>query len=334
MRDALSLLDQAIAYGAGRVSQAEVQAMLGTLDREQVLDLLQCLAAGDAGAVLSVVDKLAEHAPDFGEVLADLLSVLQRLALAQAVPDVLEHGALEQEEHKERLRDLAGRLAPEDVQLFYQIALIGRRDLPLAPDPRGGLEMVLLRMLAFRPVEAEQGAEQVAEAPAEARRVTLSVRPPSRADIQAPPPIQRSQVVTPELVTSEGSPLVQGDWSAMVAALPGGLPKTIASYCVLDRREDNTFYLIGDPVHRTLLQGENSETRLGQALERQLGLPVKIRITVGTLSEHTPAQRQEHSQAERQRGAVESIAHDPYVQEMQEKLSAIVRQDSIRPIDE
>lgn len=335
MRDALSLLDQAIAYGAGRVTQAEVQAMLGTLDRDQVLDLLQCLAAGDAGAVLSVVERLAELAPDFGEVLAELLSVLQRLALAQVVPQVLE-----QEDRAERLRELAGRLTPEDVQLFYQIALIGRRDLPLAPDPRGGLEMVLLRMLAFRPAEAEQGAEQAAGPPVEARSVTISVRPPSRADTQAPPPIQRSQLVAPELVvvpepvTPERAPLVQGDWSAMVAALPGGLPRTIASYCVLDRREGNTFYLIGDPVHHTLLQGENSEVRLGQALERQLGIPVKVRIAVGTLSERTPAQCQEHSQAERQRGAVESIARDPYVQEMQEKLGAVVRQDSIRPIDE
>ncbi len=150
MRDALSLLDQAIAFGGGRVGEADVSAMLGTLDQTQVYALLEALSHRDGAAVLAQVAALAEQAPDFGAVLAELLSVLHRLALLQVCPeayveDMGDRGVLE---------GLARALAPEDVQLFYQIGVMGQRDLPLAPDPRIGLEMTVLRMLAFQPADS------------------------------------------------------------------------------------------------------------------------------------------------------------------------------------
>lgn len=150
MRDGLSLLDQAIAFGGGRVGADDTRAMLGTRGGDLTLDLLDAMADGAGARVLSEVGRIAELTPDFDGVLKDLIDLLHRLALAQQVPETL---AADDPDH-ERLAALTARMPPEDVQLFYQVLLTGQQDLPLAPDPRAGLEMVLLRALAFRPSSA------------------------------------------------------------------------------------------------------------------------------------------------------------------------------------
>ncbi|WP_426416939.1 DNA polymerase III subunit gamma/tau [Aestuariirhabdus sp. LZHN29] len=147
MRDALSLTDQAIAYGGGRITELEVSAMLGTIDQSQVYQILEALVSGRVADTLAATANLAEFSPDFSKVLADMLSVLHRMALAQVLPDAVDNS----QGDRDRVIDLAGRLTAEDLHLFYQVALIGRKDLSLAPDPRAGFEMVLLRMLAFKP---------------------------------------------------------------------------------------------------------------------------------------------------------------------------------------
>jgi DNA polymerase-3 subunit gamma/tau len=153
LRDALSLLDQAIAHGAGQLTLDSVDAMLGGLDQGSAVELLQRLAAGDAAALLRTVAELDQRAPDYESMLADLITLLQRVAVAQVCPAAVD----DQVAPPEQLRALARLLAPEDLQLYYQIGLIGRRDLPLAPEPRAGFEMILLRMLVFRPrVEGDQ----------------------------------------------------------------------------------------------------------------------------------------------------------------------------------
>lgn len=151
MRDAMSLTDQAIAFGEGKVLAADVRAMLGTLDHGQVYEVLQALLEGDARGLLEAVRNLAEQGPDWSGVLAEMLNVLHRVAIAQALPEAIDNG----QGDRERVLALAGALPAEDVQFYYQMGLIGRRDLPLAPDPRGGFEMVLLRMLAFRPADTD-----------------------------------------------------------------------------------------------------------------------------------------------------------------------------------
>ncbi|WP_287815788.1 DNA polymerase III subunit gamma/tau, partial [Pseudomonas sp.] len=147
MRDAMSLTDQAIAFGEGKVLAADVRAMLGTLDHGQVYGVLQALLEGDARALLEAVRHLAEQGPDWNGVLSEMLNVLHRVAVAQALPDAVDNGHGD----RDRVLAVAQALPAEDVQFYYQMGLIGRRDLPLAPDPRSGFEMVLLRMLAFRP---------------------------------------------------------------------------------------------------------------------------------------------------------------------------------------
>jgi DNA polymerase-3 subunit gamma/tau len=168
MRDGLSLLDQAIAFGGGRVQADEVGAMLGTVGRGLTLDLAESLAAGDGARVLTEVGRIHDLTPDLGEVLRELLALLHRIALYQQVPATLP----EDDPDQGRIADLAACMAPEDVHLFYQVVLLGQQDLPLAPDARTGLEMVLLRALAFRPdTGAEVGARRaIAASPDDPRR--------------------------------------------------------------------------------------------------------------------------------------------------------------------
>ena len=202
MRDAMSLTDQAIAYGSGKITETDVRAMLGTIDQRAIYDMLGALAAQDGKALLGAVEQMAEQAPDYAAALGELLALLHRIAIAQALPEAADnsHG------DRDRVLALAQQIAPEDIQLFYQTALLGRRDLPLAPDPRAGLEMVLLRMLAFKPQglaeiptkklpsssagaaasPTETMAERLPEAPAPSEG--RSADPKSQADTAASPP--------------------------------------------------------------------------------------------------------------------------------------------------
>lgn len=150
MRDALSLTDQAIAYGEGLVGEAQVNAMLGTMDRGRLFKMAEVMARADAAEVMNEVAAMAEHGPDYDEVLQGLLTIWHRAALGQVVPDAIENS----QGDREAILQLAMAMQPEDLQLYYQIALNGRADLALAPDPRQGFEMILLRMLAFRPAPA------------------------------------------------------------------------------------------------------------------------------------------------------------------------------------
>lgn len=147
MRDAMSLTDQAVSFGEGKVLAEDVRAMLGTLDQGQVFGVLQALVDADASALLQAIRQLADHGPDWMGVLGEVLGVLHRTTVAQMLPDAVDNA----QGDREQILQLAKALPPEDVQFYYQVALLGRRDLPLAPDARDGFEMVMLRMLAFRP---------------------------------------------------------------------------------------------------------------------------------------------------------------------------------------
>jgi len=150
MRDALSLTDQSIAFGAGSVAEADVRVMLGTIDLQLVYKILSTLVAGDGAGLLKCVEDLAQFSPDYNTVLGDIVSLLHRIAIAQAVPSALDNSMGD----KEQVQTLSAQLCAEDVQLFYQIALMGRKDQPFVPDAREGLEMTLMRMLAFRPAQS------------------------------------------------------------------------------------------------------------------------------------------------------------------------------------
>lgn len=159
MRDALSLLDQAIAYGNGELKEAEVRAMLGTFDRSKVFDLLFALANKDSQSLLNHIEEIAEFSADFDGALSEVITLLHQVALAQIAPDSISP----QTPDADKINQLAENLSAEDTQLFYQIGLIGRRDMPFAPNPRLGFEMTLLRMLAFYPQQMypqQEGQQQ------------------------------------------------------------------------------------------------------------------------------------------------------------------------------
>ncbi|WP_415881754.1 DNA polymerase III subunit gamma/tau [Neptuniibacter sp. QD34_54] len=180
MRDAMSLTDQAIAFGAGQIGETDVRAMLGTIDQRLVYQMLFCLAASDAKALMAAVTDLAQFSPDYNTVLGDLIGVLHRIAMAQTIPDAVDNSMGD----KDQIIELASKLTAEDVQLYYQVALMGRKDLPFVPDPREGLEMVLLRMLAFRPANAQPRQVEVVSSSPE--QVSQATNTPVTAEVPAP----------------------------------------------------------------------------------------------------------------------------------------------------
>jgi DNA polymerase III subunit gamma/tau len=219
MRDGLSLLDQAIAFGGGRVGADDVRTMLGTVGRDLCLSLLQALARLDGAGLLDEVAGIAELTPDFAAVLQEIIGLLHRIALHQQVPATLS----EDDPDREQIQELSGRLPPEDVQLFYQIALMGQQDLPLAPDPRAGIEMVLLRMLAYRPDGGDGTGrdplqkERKPRPSAPAREVPAS-RGESRAAAPASP--AAAALAAARRSTSPGSPANKPPVPASARSLP------------------------------------------------------------------------------------------------------------------
>jgi DNA polymerase III subunit gamma/tau len=308
MRDALSLLDQAIAYGGGQVAESEVQAMLGAIEQGHVVHLLDALAAADGAALLQRIADLNEFAPDYDGVLAELLALLHQIAVAQAVP-----GAVNDERtDDETVGRLAAALSAEDVQLFYQIGLIGRRDLAIAPSPRLGFEMVLLRMLAFRPVEAARH---------ERERTAI---PPSR---------QKATPAAPVVPSADGETNEDGQWHRLVEELPlQGMVRVLAGNCALVRREGSTFHLALAPAHASL-RNAKVEERLQEALSAHLGEQVKLLFTVTQPTAETPAALQERVFQDRLRAAQEAIAQDNHVKTLQEMFGARIVPDSVRPVD-
>jgi DNA polymerase-3 subunit gamma/tau len=333
MRDALSLLDQAIAFGGGQVSEADVRAMLGTIDRSQVLSLLSALADGQAKTVLEVVGQLAEQAPDFADILAELISHLHYLALLQQVPEAYDESMGD----KASLESLAQQIAPEDVQLYYQIGLMGRRDLPLAPDPRGGLEMVLLRMLAFRP----EGMMPASQASPQGR--SKSAPPPPPVEQQAAPqkPAVESQAVKTaatapaDKATPASAPVSDDtDWHQLIPQLSlGGVDQQLIMNCVLLERQDDKFKLALEPACGPMLTRER-EQRIQDALSQAYGRPLRISIEVQSVESETPAARQERIAAEKQADAESAIENDGNVQSILEAFNGTVKPNSVQVVEE
>ncbi|MDX9767527.1 MAG: DNA polymerase III subunit gamma/tau [Ectothiorhodospiraceae bacterium] len=351
MRDALSLLDQAIAYGGGSLREAEVRDMLGTLSRAQVQALLDALADRDAPALMRAVGELAAQAADFEAVLAELLSLLHRVALGQIVPE-----ALEADDDATLATALAARLAPEEVQLYYQIALTGRRDLPLAPDPRDGFEMLMLRMLAFRPAAdaatggtAGSGGGVTKSAAAGSRlaqvsralqdkdvkhdndaKPTARAAPPEPVAIAPEPP--RANAVA-ELPPSP-APIVPGalDWGALINELGlKGMPAALAENCAVRHFGQDELCLTLSRQHEGL-RTPNAEKRLLEALRERLGDGLRLTVELDEPQTETPAQAAKRQERERQREAEMAIENDDVARALRETFGAEVVPGSVRPM--
>ena len=223
MRDALSLTDQAIAHGSGKLVGDEVRAMLGTVSRTKVLDLLAAIANNDAEKALVVVDDIATHSPDYAGALDELSSVLHQVAIEQAVPGSLDESSPE----FEYLRTLAQSVTTDDAQLMWQMAVASKRDLVLASDPRAGLDMAVLRMIAFRPAVVLSGAADGSSGAPPAKK---SEPPAMPVGTPATPQLIDSSVSTVTGLSTTKSGLINGSASAQQSNVkPPDLSATSAS---------------------------------------------------------------------------------------------------------
>ncbi len=357
MRDALSLLDQAIAYGGGNVNGAEVREMLGTIDRDRVAALLQALAAGSGEQLLAEVEALAEQSPDFGGVLAELASLLQRVALVQQIPSALDEGLGD----GEAVKGLAAQLTPETVQLYYQIAILGRRDLPLAPEPRSGFEMVLLRMLAFQPAKggasapvapAAGGAVKPAPSVKPVQPKPMAPAPQASAERVAPQPTAVAEPVPASLVNEtqapqeipaapQVEPVVAGEmpapgdgagWASLVAKLPlTGMTRQMAEHCALLRVEAGKVTLSLDPAFENL-RNPKWEQGLQQALAVYLGGEVRLTIDGAEPAAATPLQLKKEQAASQQQAAEQAIAGDEALHSIIEHFDGTIQPGSVKPV--
>ncbi len=325
MRDGLSLLDQAIVHGAGRVRESEVGAMLGTVGRQPVAELLRLLAEGDAASLLQAISELAEHAPDFTDVLQQLLVALHRIALAQWTPAAIKH-----DDDAEEIQALAAAIPAEDLQLFYQIGLIGQRDLPLAPDARSGFEMVMLRMLAFRPEEPAEAAAKISQA-GEDKPMAISAatqplsghRHDARAG-QSEAQVDRCSAATPAPVT---------DWPAIIQAMGvTGMSRELASNCSLRSIDAKLCLLMLDPQHAQL-RTDRVRASLEKALQAYFQRPLKLVIDLDVTEQETPAALFRRQTEEKQKLAERTLEQDENVRALKELFDAKIVPGTIQPIE-
>jgi DNA polymerase-3 subunit gamma/tau len=320
MRDGLSLLDQAIVYGNGKVGAEDVNMMLGTVAQQPVEDILTALSEGDAVAILDKINEIANLTPDFSDVLQQILQVLHRIALLQQIP-----GAIDHDFDADMIAALAAKLTPEDVQLYYQIGLVGQRDLDLAPDPRSGFEMVMLRMLTFRPV----GIASAPVKPDQTRHPIIKTQEqPAYKPAITEQPAVAVEKSPPETVVQNHD----GSWIEMVAAMKiSGLTRELAHNCVLENIDDTVCTLILDPGHKQL-RSARTEENLQKALQAYRKAPLKLVITTEKTTVATPAVQLTKQREDKQQAAVDAINSDENVQALKEHLGARVMPGTIEPI--
>ena len=317
MRDALSLLDQAIAYCGGKIEEQQVAMMLGTIDRDHVVRLLRLLADNDARGLIEAIRQIDEQFPNYARLLEDLARDLQRIAVYQIVGTCDSDDDMSEQEFAE----LSEALPTADVQLFYQIALLGRRDIYLAPDPRSGVEMTLLRMLAFRPADASTSASGASSPPGKRKE------PVAAAEPAAGP--RASSVAK----ASQGRPWSDPDWSELVAGFGlSGTLRLLASNCVFLRREANTIYLGLDPRSDSLLTKQRKDA-LAARLSEHYGEALNVDIALGAETKETPVQQESRKVDERIEKARQTLEADPNVQAMKNMFGAEIKTETIELIN-
>ena len=323
MRDGLSLLDQSIAFGGGKVEGPLVAAMLGSIDRGHVLRLLAALAKQDGAALLAEVEKLDESAPDYGAALDEMLEALQRIAVLQLV------GGRSDDEEFAAVAPFVEQFSQEDAQLYYQIALHGRRDLPLCREPRMGFEMTLLRMLAFRPA-----ADTGVAAGRPVRAVTAGAAPEAAPRAAQPNAASRPQSAAADRPAETSSrpngAAPPADWAGVVQSLDlRGPARQLADSCDLKSNAGGAWQLVL-PADKEHLNTQQLRTRLEGALREQYGRDVKLSIAVGQPSRATPAEARRANESTRMREARETIENDANVKAIQAAFDATLEPDSIR----
>ena len=296
MRDALTLLDQAISFGEGQVKAAGNTAMLGTPSRALIHAILGRLAERDAVGLLAVCEEISEHGPDYQGLLDAIVNMLHRVAIGQVLSDAVDNSFGD----REQVLELSGKMSAEDVQLFYQIALKGRADMNLAADPRGLFEMLLIRMLVFNP-----GGNAVIPEP-------------------RTPQAEKKKIEQPVTKPADHRP-----WHELLPTLgASGIIGNILANCCLLAFADDAMHLQLDQGCAALFNDEH-ELRIRQLLEAHFGRPMSLTVTVGPLTEESPAAMEQRARSEKTRRMAETFEADPNVQQLLREFSGTVIADSI-----
>jgi DNA polymerase III subunit gamma/tau len=333
MRDALSLLDQLIAFGGGSLSEGNARAMLGTIDRGHVGRLIDALARADGSALLAEVRELDRDAPDYDRALVELAAFLQRIAIVQIVPEA----ALQDEEFDAgSLTRLAQAISPEDVQLYYQIALGGRRDLTMAPEPRAGFEMTLLRMLAFRPDTAAAHDDtngRVASAPIAvgSNSARSAAAAATGASAGAASAAAAADAAAPQAPSVRLTSIDASNWPSVVeAANLSGMVRQFALNCVPATFEHDLLTLKLDQAtadRRT----RPMEDKFVQGLSKYLGRDIRIAFETAQSVLATPARQRALAEQDKAVRAAAAFEADPTVKGLRERFGADVDAASVKP---
>jgi len=342
MRDALSLTDQAIAYGSQTVNEVEVRTMLGAIDQSYLYQLLDALLAGDGAALLAQAKMMDERSIAFEAALNDFAQILHQIAIAQTVPETVADDLPE----RDLLLSFAQRIPAETLQLYYQIALLGRRDISLAPDEYAGFTMSLLRMLAFTPTDAaiNNGAKMMGASPKVLAEKTANMVPAKPAadpiSIAEPKPapapfankVSISDIDTPVEQTAHAEPGMHfdGNWRGLVDELKLGLARELAKHCELISFDEHTISL-SVPESQKHLLSPNYQEKLSGAIAQYFDKKIKLQFSVGG-SGNTPAKQIMQEKAEAQANAKTSIEQDAFVQALISDFGASIIPNSIKPI--
>ena len=333
MRDALSLTDQAIAYGNQTINEADVRAMLGAIDQGYLFEILQALQAGNGELLIEKAKQMEARSLSFEAALNDLASLLHQISIAQTVPKSIADDLPE----RAQLLDLSEKIAAESLQLYYQIALLGRRDLTLAPDEFAGFSMTLLRMLAFTPQEAAKAANTANRASAPA---ALALKVPMAPAIETPiaSPQESPKANAPEQekpnenANQTASPQFNGDWRGLVENhLKLGLARALALQCELVSYDEHSMQLRVTAQHKHLINA-NYQQKLAEAINQFFGKKIALSIAISDEA-NTPAMQKTVEKAELQNHTETAILQDPFVQGLMQNLGATIIPNSIKPIN-
>jgi DNA polymerase-3 subunit gamma/tau len=318
MRDGLSLLDQAIVFGDGDVSTDIVNSMLGTMAQHPVEQLLQALAQSNAEDVLKQIQAIAELSPDFLKLLQQMIEMLHHLSLIKVVPSFVG----EDEHDHELLTKLSVLFSAEELQLYYQIALLGQKDLELAPNPKSGFEMIMLRMLAFCPEKLGATQPVKKKIPPIIKNNTII----SQATVKA-----QSSVTVEARDSVSSVPSISQEWSEIVQGLNlSGLTRELANNCILEKVDDKICQLVLDPKQ---VRTPRQEEKLEAALQVYFSKPIKLLIKAEKISADTPAVKIQQAKLDRQQEAVNVIEASNNIQALKANFDARIIPGSIEPVN-
>jgi DNA polymerase-3 subunit gamma/tau len=328
MRDALSLLDQAIAFSAGIVGEEVVRTMLGAIDQSYLFDILAALHEQKGAGLLEIADNMSARSIAFDTALQELATLLHRVALSQTIPQA----DADDEPERARLLELAQAFTAEEVQLYYQIAIHGRDEIDLAPDEYAGFTMTLLRMLAFAPAKAM--VQPILDAPV---AKSLPVAKPAVASSKTAPigPSDALKKPASNVPSSRGEVVSgdQSDWGVLLTQLNvQGMAQQLAKHCVLENFSDRQITLRLSQEHKHLQTNKTAIEKLQAALTDYFAVPTKLNIVLGKTEAATPALIEQQSKQLKQQQASDSIAQDSFVREAQAELDADLLAESIKPI--